>query len=61
MSVFFADSSALVKRYVPEIGSAWVASWIEPVEGNVIIISELAFVEQVAVLARRRRRSSIMG
>ncbi len=52
MSAFFTDTSALAKRYIPEIGSAWVASWIEPVEGNLIIISELAFVEQVAVLAR---------
>ncbi len=59
MSAFFTDTSALAKRYIPEIGSAWVASWIEPVEGNLIIISELAFVEQVAVLARRRREGMV--
>lgn len=30
MSVYFLDSSALVKRYVAEIGSGWVVSLCNP-------------------------------
>lgn len=59
MSVFFADTSALAKRYVPEDGSAWVQSWIEPASGHVTIISALSTVEFIALLARRQREGSV--
>jgi predicted nucleic acid-binding protein len=26
MSVYYVDTSALVKRYVPEVGSAWIVT-----------------------------------
>lgn len=53
MSLYFVDSSALAKRYLNETGSLWVLSWIEPSAGNIILISELAFVEIQSLLARR--------
>ncbi len=59
MSAIFADTSALTKRYVPETGSAWVRSWIEPVAGNTVFVSEVAIVELPAALARRRRDGSV--
>lgn len=59
MSAFFADTSALVKRYVAEIGSSWVRSWISPRSGNTIAISEIAIVELVSALARRQREGSL--
>lgn len=59
MSVFFADSSALVKRYITEIGSAWVRGWALPVHGNIVVISEIAAVELVSAFARRRREGSL--
>jgi uncharacterized protein len=31
MTLYFLDSSALVKRYVNEVGSAWVLSLFNPV------------------------------
>jgi len=59
VTAFFADTSAIAKRYVTERGSAWVNSWIEPSASHLIIISDLTKVEMVSVLARRRRENAI--
>ena len=59
MSQFFVDTSALAKRYIIELGSTWVISWIEPNAGNLIAISKLAFVEMRSVLTRRVREKSL--
>lgn len=53
------DSSALAKRYLKEIGSTWILNWIEPTAGNVIVISELAFVEIQSLLARHVREGTL--
>jgi uncharacterized protein len=53
--VFFADTSAFAKRYLPEVGTHWVLSWILPHHKNVIFISELGLVEMTSLLARQRR------
>jgi len=55
VSAFFLDSSALVKRYVSEVGSKWVVSVLKPSAGNVIYISRIACVEVAAALARKRK------
>ena len=55
MSTFFVDTSALGRRYLSEIGSAWVLGWIEPPFGNIAVIAELTTVEMLAVFARRQR------
>lgn len=59
MSVIFADTSAFVRRYIPEVGSKWVQAWIEPVANNTIFISDIGMVEFVNVLARRQRENAI--
>ena len=59
MSVFFTDTSGLAKRYVTELGSAWVRSWTDPQAGNTIVVSALAVVETVAALARRNREGAL--
>jgi predicted nucleic acid-binding protein len=59
LNQFFIDTSALAKRYIPEIGSVWVNSWIAPQANNEIIISALATVEIYSLLTRRERESSI--
>ncbi|MBZ0303975.1 MAG: type II toxin-antitoxin system VapC family toxin [Anaerolineae bacterium] len=59
MSVYFVDTSALAKRYVPEIGSQWVISWILPEANHVVIISELASVEFFSLLNRRVREGTL--
>jgi hypothetical protein len=59
LNLYFIDTSALAKRYIPEIGSTWVESLIEPGAGNIAIISWLTITELFAVLARRRRDGSL--
>jgi len=59
LSQYFIDTSALAKRYIPEIGSAWINSWIVPQVNNEIIISALATVEMYSLLARREREGTI--
>ena len=56
MPLTYFDSSALVKRYVPEVGSAWVAHLCqqEPVAISLITIPEIA-----SALARRMREGAL--
>jgi uncharacterized protein len=55
MSLLFFDSSALVKRYLTEIGSAWVGAQTDPAAGNTIVVAEITRVEVAAALAARHR------
>ncbi len=57
MDLFF-DSSALVKRYVNEIGSTWVTNIVQPASGNRIYVAEITGVEITAALSRRTRGDS---
>ena len=50
MSLLFLDTSALLKLYLPEIGSSWLRSFIT---GHNLVISELALYESATVLRRR--------
>ena len=59
MTVYYADSSVLVKRHVNELGSAWVRSLVDVGAGNIIITSRLSAVEVYSALNRRRREASI--
>jgi predicted nucleic acid-binding protein len=55
MSVFYLDTSALVKRYFPEIGSAWIQSLTDPAAGHTLIVSALTRVEAAAASAAKHR------
>ncbi len=59
MRSYFIDSSALVKRYVPEIGSAWLRALLEPQTGNEWFIARITWVEVKSALARREREGSL--
>lgn len=50
MPYVFLDTSALIKLYLTEIGSAWLQNYTA---GNQIVISELALFEATTVLRRR--------
>ena len=56
MALAYLDTSALAKRYVPEVGSAWVARLCqqEPVAISLVAIPELA-----SALARRTREGAL--
>jgi uncharacterized protein len=59
LSSFFVDTSSLAKRYIREVGSAWVISWAEPSAGNIIVLAHLTSVEMVSLLARRQREGTL--
>ena len=59
MAAYFTDSSAVVKRYVKEAGSAWVISLFTAAPANDIIVVALTGVEVVAALTRRTRSGTI--
>src|SRR5688500_2634302 len=58
MTAYFWDSSAVVKRYLTELGSAWVTSVILPSTGNSAIIAPITPVEISSALARRIREGT---
>ena len=59
MSIYFLDSSALVKRYITESGSSWIEALVDPGEQNLLIITRIAWVEVLSALARRLREGCL--
>lgn len=59
MAIYFLDSSALVKRYINETGSAWVSELFTPTLGHDFFIAAITGVEIVAAITRRARSGSI--
>ena len=59
MAVYFVDSSALVKRYLKEVGTAWVMGLFRPHSGHRIHTAEITLVEVIAALARRQKGNRI--
>ncbi len=59
MSVYFLDSSALVKRYVTEIGSSWIHTLARATAGNSLVIARITWVEVLGALARRQREGNL--
>lgn len=59
MTAYFVDSSALVKRYVPETGSAWIRALSAQETGNSLFIARITWVEVLSALARREREGSL--
>ena len=64
MAICYFDTSALVKYYIPEMGSAWVRGLIDARIGggewqNVVAIAKIGIVEVTATAAKRRRMKDI--
>lgn len=59
MADYFADTSALAKRYISEAGSAWVRGALDPAAGAQTFIVRIAAVELIAAVTRRERAGSI--
>ena len=59
MTAYFLDSSALVKRYVPETGTNWVQAIAAPDTGHSLSLAQIAWVEVLSALARRQREGSL--
>lgn len=52
MAAYYFDSSAIAKRYVAEVGTAWVLALTDPTAGNDIFIVRITAVEVVSALVR---------
>ncbi len=52
MSSYFADSSALVKRYMPEVGTRWVRAITTQRGGHTLIIAHITLAEMISAIAR---------
>lgn len=59
MAVYFADSSALGKRYIAEVGSAWLRSVLDPATACTVFVARVTAVEIIAAITRRERGGSL--
>lgn len=59
MADYYLDSSALVKHYISETGSAWVSGLFDPALNNEIFIATITPVEMIAAITRRARGGTI--
>jgi hypothetical protein len=59
VAAYFFDSSAVVKRYVEEVGTSWVLGILNPDQKNHIYLARITGAEVVAALARKRRTGEL--
>jgi uncharacterized protein len=59
LNSYFFDSSALIKRFTRETGTAWILRLFKPSSGNTIFIAQITGVEVVAGLIRKTRTGSL--
>src|SRR5208283_2194762 len=59
VAVYFVDSSALVKRYVQEVGTTWVRRLTHRGQAHGIYLASITPVELTAAVARRRRGKTL--
>jgi predicted nucleic acid-binding protein len=59
VAVYVVDSSALVKRYVRETGTAWVCGLTDPAAGHILYIAGITGVEVVSALTRQTRSGAL--
>lgn len=59
MTLYFADTAAIARRYVPEVGSRWMQGLTRPGSGHVFVIAEMTTIEMAHVLAVRQRDSTM--
>lgn len=61
MALYFLDTSAIVKRYVQEAGTAWIQALTEPTAGHVHFLVRITLAEMVAAVTRRERTGHMAG
>lgn len=59
MTTYFCDSSALIKRYVVETGSAWVELITAPNSEDRIFVAQITRTEVVSGIARLNREGKL--
>ena len=56
---FFLDTSAVLKRYVQETGTAWMQALAAPIVRHSLFVVRITLAEAVAAITRRERGGSI--
>ena len=59
MAVYFCDTSAIVKRYINEPGTAWLVRATDRAAGNRAFVAGITGVEAVAAITRRQRSGGL--
>lgn len=59
MAAYFCDSSAIVKRYVQESGTAWVRRLTRQGKPDPIYLARITAVEVTSAVARRRQGGTL--
>jgi len=59
MSIYYLDSSAALKRYIDEPGSAWLRAVVDIAFSPVLFVSRLITVEVTSALNRRLREGTL--
>jgi predicted nucleic acid-binding protein len=59
MAIYYFDSSALVKRYRNETGSAWVMGLTAPASGNALYVARITGAEVVSAIVRAELRGDL--
>jgi predicted nucleic acid-binding protein len=59
VAAYFLHASAIVKRYLKEIGSGWVHGLAAPAAGHELFLTRIGRVEVIAAVARRARGNAI--
>jgi predicted nucleic acid-binding protein len=59
MAAVFLDSSALVKRYIQEVGTPWVSGLTASTAGNWLYVARITGVEVVSAITRKARTGGI--
>ncbi len=59
MSIYYADSSVLVKRHVLENGSPWVQDLFDQSSENAVVTSKVSMVEVLSEFYRRIQENDI--
>lgn len=59
MTIYYLDTSALVKRYVNESGSEWLRAQLMAQPQPTVIIVDIGVVEMISALNRRRREKTL--
>ncbi len=55
MAGYFCDSSAIVKRFISEIGTSWIIGLMRSAAKNVFAVAQITGVEVVSAISRRHR------
>jgi predicted nucleic acid-binding protein len=59
VAIYFLDTSAAVKRYLLETGTAWVQALTAPAAGNILCLARITRAETIAAITRRERGGHI--